>query len=180
MRGRTLYVIIACLIPTGGLADDQPFTRDVPIEEFQNKHEERHYDFNAAPEGMFRSIEFAEGFEEELGFRRTHEIVPVGATDTFRPEAPAVYVVFRLYQHMESFQIFAICYPENIDGLSPQKPIAQDVMYIALEDDSGYLKLQAPEHGWKPGRYRVAIHAGWQVNEVTLFGTMRFEVKAAG
>jgi hypothetical protein len=177
MLRRALATLFACLIPAAVLAEDPPLTRDVPIEEFQNQHEERRYDFNATPEGMFRSIEFAEGFEEELGFRRTHEIVPVGTTDTFRPDAPVVYVVFRLFQHMESFQIYGICYPESVDGLSPQKPIAQDAMYIALEDDSGYLKLQAPEHGWKPGRYKVLIHAGWEVNDVTLFGTMRFTVK---
>jgi hypothetical protein len=54
--------------------------------------------------------------------------------------------------------------------------IGQDVMYIALEDESGYLKLSSPEGRWKPGRYKVEIHAGEQVNEVSLMGTMRFTV----
>jgi hypothetical protein len=49
-------------------------------------------------------------------------------------------------------------------------------MYIALEDESGYLKLSSPEGRWKPGRYKVEIHAGEQVNEVSLMGTMRFTV----
>jgi hypothetical protein len=52
-------------------------------------------------------------------------------------------------------------------------------MHIALEDESGYLKLSSPPSGWKPGRYKVEIHAGEQVNEMSLMGTMRFTVVAA-
>ena len=52
-------------------------------------------------------------------------------------------------------------------------------MYIALEDESGYLILSSPQGRWKPGRYKVEIHAGEQVNEVSLMGTMRFTVAAA-
>jgi hypothetical protein len=33
-------------------------------------------------------------------------------------------------------------------------------MYIATEDESGYLKLFPPTGGWKPGKYRVEIHVG--------------------
>jgi hypothetical protein len=175
---RALYVIALLAIGTPALAEEQPMTRDVPIQEFQNKHEQRSYDFNSAPEGIFRSIEFAESFEEELGFRRTHEIVPVGTTSTFRSDAPAVFVVFRLYQHLDSFQVFGVCFPDQVEGVKPGETVAQDAMYIALEDDSGYLRLQAPKGGWKPGRYKVEIHIGWQINEISLVGTMRFDVKA--
>jgi hypothetical protein len=52
-------------------------------------------------------------------------------------------------------------------------------MYIALEDHTGYLKLFPAEGRWKPGRYKVEIHAGEQVNEMSLLGTMRFTVIAA-
>jgi hypothetical protein len=52
-------------------------------------------------------------------------------------------------------------------------------MHIALEDESGYLTLSPPQNAWKPGRYRVEIHVGEQVNEMSLMGTMRFTIAAA-
>ena len=137
------------------------------------------YDFDAPPQGLFRSITMAEGFEEELGFRRTHEIVPVKPTERFSPDVSGIFIVFTLHQHYQAFQVFGRCYAESVSGLDPQTMIGQDVMYIALEDESGYLKLSSPEGRWKPGRYKVEIHAGEQVNEVSLMGTMRFTVAAS-
>jgi hypothetical protein len=160
-----------------GLADEFPFTRNVPIPDFQNRQEDvRPYNFDAPPEGIFRSIKLAQGFEEEMGYRRTHEMVPVGPTEVFRPDSPAVFAVFQVHQHYESFQVFGLCFPEQVDGLDAKTVIAQDVMYLALEDESGYVKLQAPQGGWKPGKYKVEIHIGWKVNEISLVGTMRFTV----
>jgi hypothetical protein len=52
-------------------------------------------------------------------------------------------------------------------------------MYIALEDETGYVKLFPPKGGWKAGRYKVEIHAGEQVNDMSLMGTMRFTIAAA-
>ena len=66
-----------------------------------------------------------------------------------------------------------------VPGLDPRSMIGQDAMYIALEDESGYLKISTPQGRWKPGRYRVEIHAGEQVNEMSLMGTMRFTVAAS-
>src|SRR5918995_267185 len=88
----------ACLLAAPHVAgQEEGLTRDVPIQEFQNRHEDvKPYNFDAKPEGLFYSIQFTEGFEEELGVRRTHEIVPVGPTDVFAPNKP-VYLVFTLY-----------------------------------------------------------------------------------
>ncbi|WP_447974845.1 hypothetical protein [Nitrospira sp. Kam-Ns4a] len=163
--------------PALGFAEEPPLTRNVPIEKFQDPGPLEPYDFNAPPKGIFHSIVTARNFEEELGFRRSHEIVPVEPTEVFSPDA-RVFIVFKLFQHYESFQVFGVCYPEKVDGLDPTKPIAQDTMYIALEDESGYLKFFAPDQGWKPGQYKVEIYVGWQVNPIGLVGTMRFTVKA--
>ncbi len=157
-------------------AEDLPMTRNVPMSEFQNRQTDlKPYDFNAPPEGMFRSITTAEGFEEELGFRRTHEIVPVRPTDEFSPNTP-VFIVFQLHQHYQSFKVFGQCFPEEVPGLDPKTIIGQDAMYIALEDETGYLKLFPSGDRWQPGRYKVEIHAGEQPNDTTLVGTMRFTV----
>ncbi len=165
---------------TLALAEDLPISPNPSITDFQLRQQDvTPYDFNAPPQGMFRSITMSEGFDEELGFRRTHEIVPVKPGDRFRPDIPAVYVVFLLHQHYQAFKVFGRCFPEEVGGLDPQTAVGEDAMYIALEDESGYLKLFPPQGGWKPGRYKVEIHAGEQVNEVSLVGTMRFTIATA-
>ena len=162
------------------LAEELPILKDASISDFQNRSEDaKPYDFDAPPQGLFRTITMAEGFEEELGYRRTHEIVPLKPTERFSPDASGICIVFTLLQHYQAFQVFGRCYPESVPGLDPNTVIGQDAMYIALEDESGYLKLSSPQGRWKPGRYKVEIHAGEQVNEVSLMGTMRFTVAAA-
>jgi hypothetical protein len=68
---------------------------------------------------------------------------------------------------------------EQVAGVMPGTVVSEDAMHIALEDESGYLTLSPPRGGWKPGRYKVEIHTGEQVNETSLMGTMRFAVAAA-
>lgn len=163
------------------VAEDLPLTEDVPISEFQNRVEDaKAYDFDAPPQGMFRSIALAEDFEERLGFQRTHEIVPVKPTERFSPDVPAIFIVFSLHQHYQGFKVFARCRPEKVTDVAPETIVSEDAMHIALEDDSGYLKLPPPKDGWKPGQYKIEIHVGEQVNETSLMGTMRFTIVASG
>lgn len=158
-------------------AEDLPLTRNLPVPDFQNNPQDtKPYDFDAPPGGMFRSITMAEGFEEEMGFRRTHEIVPVRPTERFPAATPAVFIVFHLHQHYQAFQVFGRCFPEDVPGLTPDTLVSEDAMYMALEDESGYLKLFPPQDRWTPGRYKVEIHAGEEVNAMSLIGTMRFTI----
>jgi hypothetical protein len=160
-------------------AEDLPLTRNVPIPDFQNRTESaKPYNFDAPPEGMFRHIVLAEGFDEELGFQRTHEIVPVKPTEWFSAGARPIFIVFELHQHYQSFQVFGRCYPEDVAGVDGERVVAEDAMYIALEDQTGYLKLFPTDSSWKPGRYKVEIHAGEQINDMSLMGTMRFTITA--
>jgi hypothetical protein len=183
MRERPVHLTAAvlgsavCLLAvTTAWAQEEGLTRDVPIQEFQNRQEDvKPYDFDAKPEGIFYSIQFAEGFEEEMGVRRTHEIIPVRPTDVFAPNK-LVFVVFTLYPHMESFQIVGRCYPEHVAGLDSKDALTEDKMHMALEDESGYLKFFPPSGGWRPGKYKVEVHVGWKVTEFSLMGTMRFTV----
>ena len=159
------------------LAAELPMTKNPSIADFQNRPQDViPYDFDAPPQGLFRTITMAEGFDEELGFQRTHEIVPVQPTDRFHPNTASVFIVFRLHQHYQGFKVFGRCFPESVAGLDPTVMIGQDAMHIALEDDSGYLTLSPPHDVWKPGRYKVEIHVGEQVNETSLMGTMRFTI----
>lgn len=172
-------IIVLCAL-LDGQADELPLTENVPISEFQNRAQDVNtYDFDAPPQGLFRSITMAEDFEEQLGFHRTHEIVPVKPTERFATETPAVFIVFSLHQHYQGFNVFGRCLPESVPGVAPGTVVSEDVMRIALEDDSGYLKLSPPPGGWRAGRYKVEIHVGEQVNEMSLMGTMRFTIAAA-
>ena len=180
-RGTIAAVIVIALsalpVLPALLAAELPITKNLPITDFQNGPlDVTPYDFDAPPQGLFRTITTAEGFDEELGFQRTHEIVPVKPTDRFRPDTPAVFIVFHLHQHYQGFQVFGRCFPETVAGLDPTVVIGQDAMHIALEDESGYLTLSPPQDAWKPGRYKVEIHVGEQVNEMSLMGTMRFTI----
>jgi hypothetical protein len=180
-RGTIAAVIVIALsaLPTTQAAE-LPITKNSSIPDFQNRTQDvTPYDFDAPPQGLFRTITTAEGFDEELGFHRTHEIVPVKPTDRFSPDTQAVFIVFHLHQHYQGFQVFGRCFPEAVVGLDPTVVIGQDAMHIALEDDSGYLTLSPPKGAWKPGRYKVEIHVGEQVNEMSLMGTMRFTITAA-
>ena len=177
---RPSYTLICLLVLFSGCfvwAEDLPLTHNVPIPDFQNRTETpAPYNFDAPPQGMFRSIVLAESFEEELGFQRTHEIVPVRPTERFSVGSQPVFIVFELHQHYQSFQLFGRCYPEQVEGLDARAVVADDAMYIALEDQTGYLKLFPPQGSWKPGRYKVEIHAGEQINDMSLMGTMRFTI----
>ena len=114
-----------------------------------------------------------------MGFQRTHEIVPIKPTEQFSAGPKPIFIVFELHQHYQSFQVFGRCYPEEVVGLDGRTLVAEDAMYIALEDQTGYLTLFPAEGNWKPGRYKVEIHAGEQVNDMSLLGTMRFTVIAS-
>ena len=177
-RGTIVAVIVMVLLALPGLqAAELPITKNPPIPDFQNRPQDVvPYNFDAPPQGMFLSITTAEGFDEELGFQRTHEIVPLKPADRFRPDTPAVFIVFHLHQHYQGFKVFGQLFPETVAGLDPAVMIGQDAMHIALEDESGYLTLSPPQDAWKPGRYKVDIHVGEQINEMSLMGTMRFTI----
>ena len=179
-RAVAAVIVIALSALPAVLAAELPITKNSSIPDFQNRPQDvTPYDFDAPPQGLFRTITTAEGFDEELGFHRTHEIVPVKPTDRFRSDIPSVFIVFHLHQHYQGFKVFGRCFPEAVAGLDPTVVIGQDAMHIALEDESGYLTLSPPQDAWKPGRYKVEIHVGEQVNEMSLMGTMRFTIVAA-
>jgi hypothetical protein len=175
-------VLVATLLwCSAALGEELPLTENVPISEFQNRAQDVNaYDFDAPPQGMFRSIALAEDFEERLGLLRSHEIVPIKPTEQFRGDVAAIFIVFSLHQHYQAFTVFGRCMPEQVAGVLPATIVSEDAMHIALEDDSGYLTLSPPQKGWKPGRYKVEIHTGEQINEMSLMGTMRFTIVASG
>ena len=153
-----------------------PLTKNVPVWEYQNAGPSTGFDVDRPPKGLFRDIQFSRDYEHELSDRRTHEIVPVDPTEVFQPDARAIYLVFKLHQHYEPFNVIGMCFPENIEGLDSTTAVTEDSMTISLEDESGFLQFFPPPSGWKPGQYKVEIHVGWEANEVSKMGTVRFRI----
>jgi hypothetical protein len=99
LRSQLSAFLGVIMVTVTGWSEDSPLTRNVPIPESQNRQADvKPYNFDAPPEGLFRAMEVAEGFEEELGFRREHEIVPVNPTSEFLSNAKPVFTVFQLDQ----------------------------------------------------------------------------------
>jgi hypothetical protein len=134
------------------------------------------HDPNQKPTGLFFQIEFAEGFEEEQGIRRGHMVVPINPTNVFSPDTRTVYLVFSVFKHHTPYQVFGRLYPEKVNNQDPTDLLDEDTMYLAAEDESGYLQFFPQSGRWVPGTYQVQIHVGWETNEVNQMGTMRFSI----
>ncbi|MDA1305544.1 MAG: hypothetical protein O2999_14875 [Nitrospirae bacterium] len=129
------------------------------------------------PKGLFLDITLAEDFDEDLEFRRGNLYYPVRPTEEFTIEAAAVYVVFRVFKHYSAYQVIGQLFPDPASGSNTTEMIDEDTAYLALEDESGYLKFFPPtNHGWMPGQYRIDIFVGYEANAVTKMGAMRFLV----
>ena len=129
------------------------------------------------PEGLFLHITLAESFEEDLDLRSGHRYYPIHPTKEFSPDALAVHVVFRVFKHYSAYQVIGRLFPEKVPGFSGETFTDEETAYLAVEDESGFLKFFAPsEAGWIPGLYRVDIFVGFVASDVTRMGTLRFTV----
>ena len=132
---------------------------------------------DAKPGGLLRHITLAENFEEDLDLRRGHRYYPIRPTQEFSADALAIHVVFRVFKHYSAYEIIGRLFPENVPGLSGTTFSDEESAYLALEDESGYLKFFPPSQaGWTPGQYRIDIFVGYEANEITRMGSLRFTV----
>jgi hypothetical protein len=128
------------------------------------------------PEGLFLNIVLSEDIDEDLEIRHGHVYHPVHPTDEFTMNTPAIYVVFRVFKHYQAYQIIGQVFRETTDDTTTEV-IDEDTAYLALEDESGYLKFFPPsEQRWKTGAYRIDIHVGYEANTISKMGTLRFRV----
>ena len=154
--------------------DDQPgeSVDSLPQAESTNGYK----DPGQKPAGLFFRLEFAEGFEEEEGLRRGHMIEPVNPTQVFAPDTRAVFLVFTVFKHYAPYQVFGRLYPEHVGNLDPSHLLDEDTMYLATEDESGYLQFFPQSGQWIPGSYQVKVYVGYEANSVNHMGTMQFTV----
>ena len=128
------------------------------------------------PAGLFFRLEFAEGFEEEEGLRRGHMIEPINPTQVFAQNTRAVFLVFTVYKHYAPYQVIGRLYPKQVGNLDPSHLLDEDTMYLATEDESGYLQFFPKSGQWIPGSYQVKVYVGYEANSVNHMGTMQFTV----
>ena len=133
-------------------------------------------DIDQPPKGLFYHIVFAEGFEEIEVLRRGYSLEPIHPTDTFYPDTRAVFIVFTVFKHIAPYQVFGRLYPEDVQGLDSHTILDEDTILLAAVDESGYLQFFPPSGRWLPGRYRVEIYVGFEINPMNRMGTMRMTV----
>ncbi|MEO7859986.1 MAG: hypothetical protein ABIU05_06000 [Nitrospirales bacterium] len=128
------------------------------------------------PAGVFLGLDFAESFEVKPTIRGGYTHIPVKPTDRFLPHVPSVYLVFSVHEHLSSYPIIGRLFSELETGMDAPQWLDEDMVDLATEDESGFLKFFSPDGIWQPGRYRVEIFVGYIANEVSKMGTMRFTI----
>lgn len=105
--------------------------------------------------GFFLMATLAEGYKEEENEFHAEIIEPINPSDRFTEGIPEIYSVFHFRQIMGSLEIWARVLAEDAEGLSLDKEIGWNGVYIEMEVNSAFLKLPAPPHGWSKGKYLV-------------------------
>lgn len=128
------------------------------------------------PEGVFLDLTFAESFEVKPTTRGGHTHIPVRPTETFLPSITSVYLVFTVHEHLSSYQIIGRLFSDSETDMNDPQWLDEDIVDLATEDESGFLKFFPPDGTWQPGPYRVEIFVGYIANDVNKLGTMRFTI----
>jgi hypothetical protein len=132
--------------------------------------------------GLFNNLVTAVGAEIDPGRAGFHMVRPIGVTDTFPSDVPEIYVVVELKQSaFDMFRLIARFILEDPEGKPVGTLLHTDKAHFEFSDTGGYLTMRQPPGGFPPGRYRVEIHYGEEVNALSLMTLVRFTViPAAG
>jgi len=129
--------------------------------------------------GLFRNIVTARGFEIDDSKAGLHAVKAVGITNTFTPDAPAIYVVVEFLQ--SAFDIFRLVgrfILEDPEGKPVGTLLHVDRAQFENEDTGGYLMMNKPPGGFPLGNYRVEIHYE-AITDMSLLTLARFKVVPA-
>jgi hypothetical protein len=127
--------------------------------------------------GLFNQIVTARGAEIDPGRAGVHMIRAIEPTSTFAPTTPEIYVVIELKQSaFDMFELIARFILEDPDGKPVGALLHTDRAHFEFSDTGGFLMMKQPEGGFPVGSYRIEIHYGEQVNEISLMTLVRFKV----
>jgi hypothetical protein len=127
--------------------------------------------------GLFNKIITARGAEIDPARAGQHMIRATDATGTFSPDTPEIYVVLELKQSaFDMFELLGRFILEDPEGKPVGLLLHTDRAHFEFSDTGGYLIMKQPAGGFPPGNYRVEIHYGEQVNDISLLTLARFKV----
>ena len=131
------------------------------------------------PQGLFRKIVTARGFEVDDGRAGLHNVKAIGTTDTFPADAPEIYVVVEFLQsNFDIFRLVGRFILEDPAGKPIGMLLHTDKAQFENEDTGGFLVMRQPPGGFPVGSYRVEIHYE-TVNDISLLTLARFKVVPA-
>ncbi len=131
------------------------------------------------PQGLFRKIVTARGFEIDDSRAGLHKVKAIGPTDTFPADAPEIYVVVEFLQsNFDIFRLVGRFILEDPEGKPIGTLLHTDRAQFENEDTGGYLMIKRPPGGFPVGRYRAEIHYE-AVTDISLLSIARFNVVPA-
>ena len=131
------------------------------------------------PQGLFRRIVTARGFEVDDSRAGLHKVKAIGPTDTFPADAPEIYVVVEFLQStFDLFRLVGRFILEDPEGKPIGTLLHTDKAQFMNEDTGGFLLMRQPTGGFPVGNYRVEIHYE-TVNDISLLTFARFKIVAA-
>lgn len=133
----------------------------------------------ASPQGLFRKVVTARGFEVDDGRAGLHAVKALGVTNQFTPDTPEIYVVVEFLQsNFDIFRLVGRFILEDPEGRPVGTLLHIDRAQFENEDTGGFLMMKRPATGFPVGSYRVEIHYE-TVNEISLLTLARFQVVSA-
>ncbi|TAL12778.1 MAG: hypothetical protein EPO02_00700 [Nitrospirae bacterium] len=133
----------------------------------------------SSPQGLFRRIVTARGFEIDTGRAGLHSVKALGVTSEFTPDTPEIYVVVEFLQsNFDIFRLVGRFILEDPEGKPVGMLLHTDKAQFENEDTGGYLLIRQPPGGFPVGHYRVEIHYE-AVTDISLLTLVRFKVVPA-
>jgi len=106
-----------------------------------------------------------------------HEFIPLNPNDTFPAGQQDIYLVFGLVSaSYDAVPLSSQCFLEQDEMTGTAELITQDQVMLAMNDQSGYFRLAAPDAGWMPGLYRCGLFAGERTSAYTQADEVRFRI----
>lgn len=131
------------------------------------------------PQGLFRKIVTARGFEIDDSRAGLHSVKAIGTTNQFAPDVPEIYVVVEFLQsNFDIFRLVGRFILEDPGGKPIGTLLHTDRAQFENQDMGGYLLMKRPPGGFPVGRYRVEIHYE-AVTDISLLTLARFHVVPA-
>lgn len=131
------------------------------------------------PQGLFRKVVTARGFEIDDSRAGLHNVKAVEITNQFAPDVPEIYVVVEFLQsNFDIFRLVGRFILEDPDGKPVGTLLHTDRAQFENQDMGGYLLIKRPPGGFPVGNYRVEIHYE-AVTDMSLLSLARFKVVPA-